>query len=87
MTSNKSIYHVYHDSFRLVIQYNYLLLPFNSNLYAALAIFSRSPAAYHAVRSLGILNLPCDRTLKGHMYHSSSPGNNEEGLLERAQQL
>uniref|UniRef100_A0A1X7U9H6 Uncharacterized protein n=1 Tax=Amphimedon queenslandica TaxID=400682 RepID=A0A1X7U9H6_AMPQE len=40
-----------------------------------------------AVRSLGILNLPCDRTLKGHMYqHSRSPGMSEEALLLRAQQ-
>ena len=55
--------------------------------YEALAIFSRSPSVYHAVRSLGILNLPCDKTLKSHMYqHSSSPGINEEALLERAQQ-
>ena len=51
----------------------------------ALAMFSRSPSAYHAVRSLGILQLPCDRTLRGYMYrHASSPGINEEALLDRA---
>ena len=55
--------------------------------FLALAIYSRSPSAYHAVRSLGILNLPCDRTLKGHMYqHSRSPGISEDALLLRAQQ-
>ena len=57
-----------------------------SNTFEALAIFSRSPSAYHAVRSLGILQLPCDRTLRGYMYrHASSPGINEEALLDRAQ--
>lgn len=41
---------------------------------------------YRAVRSLGILNLPCDKTVRGYMYkHASSPGINEEGLLDRAQ--
>ena len=38
------------------------------------------------MRSLGILNLPCNKTLKSHMYqHSSSPGINEEALLESTQ--
>ena len=51
----------------------------------ALAIFSRSPAAYHAVRSLGIFQLPCDKTVRGYMYkHASSPGIQEDGLLDRA---
>ena len=50
-----------------------------------MAIFSRSPAVYHAIKSLGILQLPCDRTLRGYMYkYSSSPGINEEALLYRA---
>lgn len=41
---------------------------------------------YRAVRSLGILNVPCDKTVRGYMYkHASSPGINEEGLLDRAQ--
>uniref|UniRef100_A0A1X7UZ06 Uncharacterized protein n=1 Tax=Amphimedon queenslandica TaxID=400682 RepID=A0A1X7UZ06_AMPQE len=52
----------------------------------ALAIYSRSPAAYHSLKSLNILNLPCDRTLKGYMYkHSSSPGISEDSLLDSAQ--
>lgn len=52
----------------------------------ALSIFSRSPSAYHAIKSLGILHLPCDRTLKGYMNkYSSSPGINEQVMLECAQ--
>ena len=55
------------------------------NEHAALAIYARNPAAYHAVKSLGILQLPCDKTFKGYMYrHASSPGINEEALLDRA---
>ena len=54
----------------------------------AMAIFSRSPAAYHAVRSLGILQLPCDRTLKGYMKrHSTFPGINEDSLYQAAQRF
>ena len=59
-----------------------------SNLWATItiqlawAIFSRSPAAYHAVRSMGLLQLPCDKTLRGYMYkHACSPGISEESLL------
>ena len=34
-----------------------------------------SPAAYHALKSLGIIQLPCDKTLRGCMYkYSSSSG-------------
>ncbi len=52
----------------------------------ALSIYSRSPSAYHALKSLGILNLPCDKTLKGHMdQHSKKSGINEEALLDLAQ--
>ena len=51
----------------------------------ALAIFSRSPSAYNAVKSLGIFNLPCNKTLKGCMdQHFSTAGINEEALLESA---
>ena len=54
----------------------------------AMAIFSRSPAAYHAVRLLGILQLPCDRTLRGYMKrHSTFPGINEESLYHAAQRF
>ena len=51
----------------------------------ALAIFSRSPVAYHAVRSMGLLQLPCDKTLKGYMHkHACLPGINKESLLASA---
>ena len=47
---------------RLVVYFhvesNYLLLLV---FHAALAIFSRSPAAYHLVQSMGIMQLPCDK--------------------------
>ena len=50
-----------------------------------LSIYSRSPSAYHAVRSLSILQLPCDKTLKGYTCkHSSSPGINYAALFENA---
>ncbi len=49
----------------------------------ALSIYSKSPSAYHAQKSLGILNLPCNKTLKGYMDHN--PGVNEQALLNRAQ--
>ena len=53
-----------------------------------MAIFSRSPAAYHAVRSMGLMQLPCDKTLKGYMYkHASSPGISEDHLLASAKQF
>ena len=49
----------------------------------ALAIFSRSLAAYYAVQTTEIIQLPCDKTLRGYMYkHTSSPGSCEEHLLE-----
>lgn len=54
----------------------------------ALAIYSRSPAAYHAVRSMGIMQLPCDKTLRGYMCkHASSPGISEDSLLESAKRF
>jgi len=34
------------------------------NVYIALAIYCRSPAAFRAVQSLSILSLPCENTLK-----------------------
>ena len=53
--------------------------------YIALAIFARSPSAYRALRSLSILQLPCDATLRGYMRrHSSAPGINEDILFENA---
>ena len=53
--------------------------------YTALAILSRSPSAFEAVRNLGILQLPCDRTLRGYMHkHCSSPGIDEESIWQSA---
>ena len=55
------------------------------NCLTALAIFSRSPASFRAVRSLGILQLPCDKTLRKFMHrHVTSPGIDEEALLQNA---
>ena len=55
-------------------------------LLEALAVFSRSPSAFRALRSLGILSLPCDKTLKGYMHqHSSSPGINERCIKESSE--
>ena len=39
----------------------------------ALAIYSKSPAAFHAVQSMGILQLPCDKTLRARVYVSLVP--------------
>jgi hypothetical protein len=59
-----------------------------NNFFFALSIFSRSPAAYHAVRSMGLMQLPCDKTLRGYMYkHASAPGISEEHLLESAKRF
>ena len=52
----------------------------------ALAIYSRSPAAFRAVRSLGILQLPCDRTVQRFMHrHNTSSGIDEESLRLNAE--
>ena len=52
---------------------------------SALAILSRSPSAYQAVRDLGILQLPCDRTLRSFMHkHCHSPGIDEESIQQSA---
>ena len=48
----------------------------------AMAIYSRSPAAFRAVRSLGILQLPCDKTVKQFMHrHNTSCGIDDEALM------
>lgn len=52
----------------------------------ALAIFSRSPSAFRALRGLGILNLPCDATIKGYMnQNASKPGINEQAIFESSE--
>ena len=51
-----------------------------------MAIYSRSPAAFRAVRSLGILQLPCDKTVKQFMHrHNTSCGIDDEALMLSAQ--
>lgn len=48
----------------------------------ALAIFSRSPSVYSAFRSLGIIQLPCSKTVKGYMNQTcKSPGIIEDNFL------
>lgn len=54
--------------------------------FTALAIYSRSPAAFRAVKSLGILQLPCDKTVQKFMHrHNTSCGINEQSLLLNAE--
>lgn len=51
-------------------------------VHVALAVYSRSPAAYSALRSLGIIQLPCSKTVKGYMNQSwKSSGIIEEDFL------
>ena len=50
-----------------------------------MSIYSRSPAAYHGLKSLGILQLPCDRTLRQHMTYQTS-GIDEEVMLEKSKE-
>lgn len=50
----------------------------------ALSIFARSPAAYHALKDIGMFQLPCDRTLRGYM-SSCLPGIHTDMLLEQAE--
>ena len=53
-----------------------LLQQFFSN--TALAIYSRSPAAFRAVRSLGILQLPCSKEIRRIIgKNADGPGINE----------
>ena len=51
-----------------------------------MAIYSRSPAAFRAVRSLGILQLPCDKTVQKFLHrHNTSCGIDEQSLLLNAE--
>lgn len=55
-------------------------------LIIAMAIYSRSPAAYSAVRSLGIIHLPCSKTVKERINETGKhPGINEQDLLKDAE--
>ena len=49
----------------------------------ALAVLSRSPSAFQALRNLKILNLPCERTLKQYMcQYANKPGIEESSIQE-----
>lgn len=51
-----------------------------------MAIYSRSPAAYHAFKSLGIVQLPCSKTVRRHLDTTGKhPGIDEEDLLKNAE--
>ena len=59
--------------------YNYAIL------YIALAIYSRCPSAFKAVKSLNILQLPSERTMKTHMNRfKKSAGINEDDMRQSA---
>lgn len=54
-------------------------------IFIALAIYSRSPAAFKALKSLKILDLPSERTVKTHMNEcKKSPGLDGEDLRQSA---
>lgn len=60
-----------------------LLQQFLSN--TALAIYSRSPAAFRAVRSLGILQLPCSKEIRRIISkNADEPGINEVYLQKQS---
>ncbi len=56
---------------------------------AALAVFTRSPCAYEALRSFKLLQLPCVRTLKHYIdANMENPGDSADRLrLSRKQYL
>ena len=50
----------------------------------ALAVYTRSPAAYQALKGFGILQLPCRKSLQGFLSaNQSEPGVNEEKIAEQ----
>ena len=52
-----------------------------------MAIYSRSPSAYLALKSLGIIQLPCTKTVRGYMKQNcKSPGICEDDLLQYTKQ-
>ena len=53
----------------------------------ALAIYTRSPAAFRAVRSLGILQLPCSKELQRIVSRNADgPGIHENYLAHQSQE-
>ena len=52
-----------------------------------MAIYSRNPSAYSALKSLGIIQLPCTKTVRGYMKQNcKSPGICEDDLLQYTKQ-
>ena len=50
----------------------------------ALAVHVRSPAAYEALKSFGVLQLPCKRSLQYFLgANASTPGVNEKAMSEQ----
>ena len=50
----------------------------------ALAVYTRSPAAYQALKGFGVLQLPCKKSLQGFLSaNQSEPGVNEEKIAEQ----
>lgn len=55
-------------------------------LHVALAIYTRSPAAFRAVRSLGILQLPCCKELQRIVSkNADGPGIHESYIAHQSQ--
>jgi hypothetical protein len=51
----------------------------------SLAVYTRSPSAFRALRSLKILQLPCERTVKSHMNNfRKNPGINSDAIRHSA---
>lgn len=51
-----------------------------------MAIYSRSPSAYHGLKSLGVLQLPCDRTLRQYMTYQISGVDEDAFKKKRVQE-
>ena len=62
------------------------LLFWSTCIFLALAIYTRSPAAFRALRSLGILQLPCCKELQRIVSkNANGPGSHEEYMAHQSQ--
>lgn len=90
----------YHNSNGLVsylcmgVYVHYVHVHKNNALYnimfnlIALAVYSRSPSAYTALKSLGVLQLPCKKTLQGHMkLNRRNPGICEDDIHQYSEKF
>lgn len=49
-----------------------------------MAVYARSPAAYQALKSFNILQLPCKKSLQGFLSaNQTEPGVNEEKIADQ----